>query len=271
MWMWRERLNNPHYQRLILITEHQPRSLFQRRLSGLFLFLVLSGIWALMSLNHEIFYYLILFVLFLFTMLMSAIASWFVANDCGGVEYELVRLTILSSRKLAAGYWHGFYQRLKWQMRLPTFSFAFILLIMNMYLLYFKYRAQPAIVNDYYWQETMLNTFIGWLVTLTVLGGFWIYPMLGISIGLSLHRPMLASIVTLMVIPVLVAFWVYAVFIVVVVAFLASLMLMSIFATPDLIVQLILFSGTFSVLAGLLLLTLFIMGEMTHGFAKENI
>lgn len=271
MWMWRERLNNPHYQRLVLITEHQPRSLLQRGLGGLFLCLILSGLWVLMSLNHEIFYHLILFVLFLFTMLMSAIASWFVANDCGGVEYELVRLTILSSRKLAAGYWLGFYQRLKWQMRLPTFSFAFILLIMNMYFLYSKYRAQPTIVNDYYWQETMFSSFIGWLMTLTVLGGFWIYPMLGISIGLSLHRPMLSSIVTLLVIPVLVVFWMYAIVFVGAFAFLASIMLISIFATPDLIVQLILFIGTLSVLAMLLLLTLFIMGEMTHGFAKENI
>ena len=266
MWMWREKQNNPHYKRLILIIEHNPRASLEK-VTGLgVVILVLMGIFGLMSLNYVPLYFLFLFMLFIFTMLTSAIAAWFVANDCGGIEYELVHLTVLSARKLASGYWHGFLKRLIWQMRWLPLTFSFIIFMLNLYFLYFKFTEQPAFVRDYYWEEAIIEMSIGWLVSLTILGGYWIYPLVGISIGLSLKRPMLSSVVTLGIIPIIVGIWFYAlIFVYFLPAILITMFELAVLG------RLIMIGTMLSLVSLLLAIVLLIMGEMAHGFAKENI
>ncbi len=267
MWIWREKKDNPHYKRLTLIIEHNPRPWGEQLLGYGILFLILAAIYVLMSLNYVPFYYLFLFVLFTFTMLTSTVAAWFVAQDCGGVAYELVRLTVLSAKKLAIGYWHAFLKRLLWQLRWPPLAFPLIIVVMNIYFIYFKIQQQPSFYRTTYWETALLDLGIGWLVSLSVVWGYWIYPFVGISIGLSLNRPMLSAVVTLSIIPILAGLWgFYAlIFVYLLPMVLVLIFGLSIFMSIIVIVTMLGLASLF------LTLILLVMGEMTHGFAKENI
>lgn len=267
MWIWRENKDNPHYRRLVLILEHNPRSLSEKLLGyGVLLFLLIV-IFLLMSLNYVPIYYLLLTILFVFTMFTSAISAWFVAQDCGGVAYELVKLTVLSSRKLAVGYWHAFLKRLMWQMRWPPFAFLLIVGAMNIYFVYFKIQQQPRFYISTYWETALIELGIGWLVSLSVLWGYWIYPFVGISIGLSLNRPMLSSVVTLSIIPILAGMWGFYAFIFV---YLLPMFLVLLFGV-SIFMSIIVITTMLGLASFFLALILLVMGEMTHGFAKENI